>query len=89
MDDKVKAIANAPSPTNMSELKSYLLLINYYQKFLPTQSVKCTLSFALVAAEEQQLELGPKRTTKLYLKSSKLLVHYDNQYKLTLACYAS
>ena len=35
MDDEVEAITNAPSPTNVSELKSYLGLINYYQKFLP------------------------------------------------------
>lgn len=38
MDDKVEAITNAPSPTNVSELKSYLGLINYYQKFPPNLS---------------------------------------------------
>ncbi len=32
---KVKAIVEAPSPSNVSELKAYLGLLNYYDKFLP------------------------------------------------------
>ena len=31
---KVKAIANAPHPTNVQELRSFLGLINYYGKFI-------------------------------------------------------
>ena len=38
MEDKVEAITNAPPPRNVSELKSYLGMINYYQKFLPNLS---------------------------------------------------
>ena len=34
MEDRVEAITNAPPPRNVSELKSYLGMINYYQKFL-------------------------------------------------------
>ena len=33
---KVAAITGAPSPTNETELKSFLGLVNYYAKFLPT-----------------------------------------------------
>ena len=33
MPEKVKAVQNAPSPTNVSELKSYLGLLSYYSKF--------------------------------------------------------
>lgn len=32
---KVKAIEEAPEPWNVTELKAYLGLINYYNKFLP------------------------------------------------------
>ena len=37
-EDKVEAITNAQLPKNMSELKSYLGMINYYQTFLPNLS---------------------------------------------------
>ena len=32
---KTDAVLNAPAPTNVSELKAFLGLINYYRKFLP------------------------------------------------------
>ena len=35
LDDKVKVITNAPAPKNVLELKPYLGMIDYYQKFLP------------------------------------------------------
>ena len=35
---KVRAIVEAPRPTNVSQLKSFLGLLNYYGKFLPTLS---------------------------------------------------
>ena len=34
-NSKVRAIRDAPSPTNITELKSFLGLLNYYHKFLP------------------------------------------------------
>ena len=37
--EKVKAIAEAPTPTNVTELKSFLGLINYYNKFLSNLSM--------------------------------------------------
>ena len=36
--DKLRAIREAPEPTNISELKSFLRLLNYYNKFLPNLS---------------------------------------------------
>lgn len=35
MEKKVKAIMDAPTPANVTELKAYLGLLNYYNKFLP------------------------------------------------------
>ena len=32
---KVDAIQQAPAPANISELRAYLGLINYYRKYLP------------------------------------------------------
>ena len=36
--DKVRAIRDAPAPTNIHQLKSFLGLINFYAKFLPNLS---------------------------------------------------
>ena len=38
LDDKVEAITHTPAAKNVTELKSYLGMINYYQKFLPNLS---------------------------------------------------
>lgn len=35
---KVKAVQEAPTPTSVTELKAYLGLLNFYNKFLPNLS---------------------------------------------------
>ena len=46
MAEKVQDVANAPVPTNVAELRSYLGLINYYHKLL------CNLSSILAPLYE-------------------------------------
>lgn len=36
--EKVRAIVDAPAPTNLQQLQSYLGLLNYYNRFLPNLS---------------------------------------------------
>ena len=38
LQEKVKAVKEAPSPKIVSELKSYLGLLTYYSKFLPNMA---------------------------------------------------
>ena len=38
LPEKVEAIRNAPVPRDVSQLKSYLGLLNYYAKFMPNMS---------------------------------------------------
>ena len=38
LSDKVQAIQEAPSPTNVQELKAYLSLLTYYSRFLSNMS---------------------------------------------------
>ena len=38
MAGKVQAMNDAPSPRNITELKSYLGLLTYYRKFIPNMS---------------------------------------------------
>ena len=35
LPEKVEAIVKTPSPTNVTQLKSYLGLLSYYSRFLP------------------------------------------------------
>ena len=93
IQEKVRAIADAPSPKNVSEVRSYLGMINYYQKYLPNLST-------ILAPLHSLLEKGKSwkwnkehqesfNKSKELLKSSQLLVHYDPEKKLILACDAS
>ena len=93
MPKKVEAIKEAPSPTNVTELKAFLGLLMYYEKFLPNlSSVLAPLSKLLrndcpwqwTAEEEEAFQ-----ASKPLLISSKLLVHFDPDLKLLLACDAS
>lgn len=38
MPNKVRAICDAPVPQNVSELKSFIGLVMYYQRFIPNLS---------------------------------------------------
>ena len=46
--EKVKAIAEAPTPTNVTKLKLFLGLINYYNKFLSDLSMFLSLLYRLL-----------------------------------------
>ena len=39
LPDKMDAILNAPAPTSVTELKSFLGLVSYYGKFIPNLSL--------------------------------------------------
>ena len=91
--DKVDAIQAAPAPKNVAELKSYLGLLSYYEKFLPNLStvlaplyclLRLTSKWKCSKAEQQAFQASKK-----LLVSSKVLVHYDPEKDLILACDAS
>ena len=92
-DEKINAVANAPSPTNVSELRSYLGLINYYGSFLENLSTVLHPLHELLKkgtkwSWTQECENAFKKSKKLVIKSD-LLVHYDLKKPLRLACDAS
>ena len=91
--DKLEAILNAPVPNNVSELRSFLGLLNYYGKFIPNLAtmihplnnlLKGTVKWSWTADCAQAFD-----ATKRLLTSSKVLVHFNPKWPITLACDAS
>ena len=92
-EDKIAAIKKAPQPKSVTELRSFLGLINYYGKFLPNLSTKLNPLYSLLA-KQVRWSWGPKQeaafqAAKEALQADTLLVHYDGSKPLVLACDAS
>ena len=93
LPDKIQAIMDAPDPQNVQELKSYLGLLSYYGKFLPNLSSVLAPLYWLLRKDYRwrwsAVETAAFKSSKELLTSSKLLVHYDPNLDLVLACDAS
>lgn len=92
-EKKVQAVKSAPAPTDLQQLKSFLGLINYYSKFLPNLSGNLSPLYRLLQ-KKARWEWGPEQqkafeTTKSQLSSDRVLVHYDPDKPIILACDAS
>jgi len=90
---KVEAIVNAPSPKNVTELKSFLGLVNYYGKFIKNLS---TLTHSLNALlQKKSVWNWSKQCQKAFdelkskLASTEVLAHYDPMLPIKLDCDAS
>ena len=86
LPDKVRAIEEAPAPNNVTELKSYLGLLTYYGKFLPNLATQLAPLYQLLRKQQQKKSF---QTSKKLLMSSRLLVHFNPDMELILACDAS
>ena len=91
--EKVQAVRDAPVPRNVTELKSYLGLLNYYGRFLPSLSsvlgplhslLKKDVRWSWRPVHEESF-----RASKELLLSARVLVHYDPGKELVLSCDAS
>ena len=91
--EKVKAVLKAPSPCNVAEMRSFLGLVNYYNKLLPNLST-------VVHPLNQLLENNCQwkwteqcdkafHDVKEMITSEQVLTNYDPSLPLTLACDAS
>ena len=91
--EKLRAIKDAPKPSNINELRAYLGLVNYYAKFIHNASSLLAPLYDLLHkgvkwhwGREQQRAFD---TSKSSLSSDKLLVHFDPTKQLILTCDAS
>ena len=93
LDDRVRAIKDAPTPKSVGELKSYLGMLSYYSRFLPNLSstlhplyhlLRKNVPWVWKAAQSKAFT-----ASKELLISAHCLTHYDSSRELTLACDAS
>ena len=88
--ETLSAVRDAPAPTNITELRSYLGMVNHYGRFLPNLATM----LAPVAEERHQVVLEEDSTRGLQqdeemLSSPQVMTHFDSSKPLVLTCDAS
>lgn len=92
-EDKIKAIQDAPTPKNKSQLRSFLGLANYYHKWLPNSAHICKPLYDLLQNDAPFVWSNRCQTAfqtiKSMIASDLVLNHYDPSLPLKLATDAS
>ena len=92
-DEKVTALKEAPPPTNLTELRSFLGIVNYYAKFLPNLATTLTPLYRLLHKNTRWVWTDQQerafQQAKEALQTDSVLAHYDSTKPLLLACDAS
>ena len=91
-EEKVQAIKEAPQLRNVTALRSFLSLINYYAKFLPNLSAKLAPLYSLLNKKQKwhwgEAQEQAFQAAKEAPQTDALLVHYDTARPLVLHVYS-
>ena len=91
--EKIKAIQDAPTPRDVSQLRSFLGLLNYYSKFLPHLSSMLAPLYQLLQKTKSwtwgKAQATAFQQAKKALTSAEVLTHNDPDRDLILDCDAS
>ena len=90
--EKVEAIEAAPIPRNVTELKSFLGILNYYHRYIPAAATLLEPLHSLLRKEVTWLwgkkqDIAFRRIKKLCDKN--VLIHCDPDKELLMSCDAS
>ncbi|KAL0147462.1 hypothetical protein M9458_057225, partial [Cirrhinus mrigala] len=91
--DKLRAIAEAPPPKDVSQLRSFLGFVNYYNRFLPNLATVLYPLNALLPAGKKWM--WTKQCAEAFQEAKRLvmsdtvLTHFDPRKPMKLACDAS
>lgn len=92
-ESTIEAIRDAPEPINKDELRSYIGLVSYYGRFIGNLSDKISCFYELLRKDVpfiwSKTCSETFQTSKNWVLSSNLLVHYDVNKPLVLTCDAS
>lgn len=90
---KVKAVSEAPTPHDVTSLRSFLGLVNYYHKFIPNLSSVLHPLYQLLEKDRKWQWTSTCeeafQTCKRLLTSNQVLTHYNPNLPVRLACDAS
>ena len=93
LPSKVEAVVQAPPPTDVSQVRSFVGLVTYYQRFIPdmstvlspiTELLQKGAEFTWTAACQQAFD-----RIKQLLSSTQILAHYNPDLPVRLASDAS
>ena len=91
--EKVEAIRQAKTPTNVSELRTFLGIGGYYSRFIPNLATTFAPLYNLLKHDSKWVWTEECdraiETVKQQLMSDQILVHYDTKKPISLACDAS
>ena len=93
VESSVQAVKQAPIPKNVSQLRSFLGMVQYYHQFLPNlatilQPLHELLKKGVGWKWSDKCQKAYEKCKQM-LTSETLLVHYDPKLKLKLDCDAS
>ena len=96
-EKKLKAVKAAPMPTDASQLRTFIGLMNYYGKFIPHIATHLAPLYKLLEKDHDQKWVWSEECESTFLSCQSLLtsdvtvvlVHYDSEQPLKLACDAS
>ena len=91
--EKVRAVVDAPKPTDQKQLQAFLGLLNYYGRFLPKLSTILAPLHELLHRDKpwcwHTAQETAFRKAKQLLQDASVLTFYDPSKVLTLSCDAS
>lgn len=93
LNEKIEIINSFPSPKNIKDLRTFLGMINYYERFVPNLHSICAPLHTLTSTKRKwawgERETNVFNKVKGLLTSNSTVVPYDETRSLTLFCDAS